>query len=185
MQYVDSITGETKSYQPSPASVYSPTTGSQGDISSIKYMDLDYLHTSSQANINFRFETDYVYALITLPSRVAATKSSAMKNCEEHSLQPLKHIMQSDIVPIFTSPAKGQSGQTKKLNYGVEDSAPDDVLANEHFDKALSKTMSNLSYSFPNKIRVFSPSPVMPDRTAIPLMHKDSYGPWLTNTNDD
>jgi hypothetical protein len=185
LQYVDSITGETKSYQPSPASVYSPTTGSQGDISSIKYMDLDYLHTSSQANINFRFETDYVYALITLPSRVAATKSSAMKNCEEHSLQPLKHIMQSDIVPIFTSPAKGQSGQTKKLNYGVEDSAPDDVLANEHFDKALSKTMSNLSYSFPNKIRVFSPSPVMPDRTAIPLMHKDSYGPWLTNTNDD
>ena len=189
LQYVDSITGETQSYQPSAASVYTPTTASQGTIDSIKYMDLDYLHDSEnaadEANTNFYFETNYVYALITLPSRVAATRSSAMKNCEEHSLQPLKHIMQSDVVPLFTNPVKGESGSTKQLNYGVEDGAPDDVLSNEHFDKALSKSMSNLSYSFPNKIRVFSPSPVMPDRTAIPLMHQDSYGPWLTNTNDD
>tara|TARA_B100001564_G_scaffold282109_1_gene244574 strand:- start:802 stop:4908 length:4107 start_codon:yes stop_codon:yes gene_type:complete len=189
LQYVDSVSGQTKSYQPSDASVYSPTTESQGTIDSVSYMDLDYLHDSAdaedEANTQFYFNTNYVYALITLPSRVAATKSSAMKNCEEHSLQPLKHIMQSDVVPLFTSPAKGETGSTKKLNYGVEDGAPDDVLSNEHFDKALSKSMSNLSYSFPNKIRVFSPSPVIPDRTAIPLMHKQSYGPWLTNTNDD
>lgn len=187
-QYVDSKTGKTKTYEPAQAKIYYPTTAIQGTIQ-VKYMDLDYLHDSAnaadEANTPFYFDTDYVYALITLPSRVAATRSSAMKNCEEHSLQPLKHIMQSDIVPLFTSPSKGESGSTKELNYGVENDAPDEVLANEHFDKALSKSMSNLSYSFPNKIRVFSPSPVIPDRTAIPLMHKQSYGPWLTNTNDD
>ena len=42
--------------------------------------------------------------------------------------------MQSDVVPLFTSPAKGESGSTKQLNYGVEDGAPDVVLSNEHFD---------------------------------------------------
>lgn len=180
IKYVDAKTGETKSYQPEVETVYTPTTDVQGTIQ-CRHMDLDYLHQDLEVQPNFKFDTNFVYALITLPSRVASTRSSAYKTCEEHSSVSLSHNLQADVIPLFTNPAGGQSGSTKKLNFGVAENAPDEVLNNDNFDAALNKSMSNLTYSLPNKIRVFSPSPVYPDRTSIPLAHSDSYGPWLTN----
>jgi len=184
IKYVDAKTGETKSYQPAEETVYSVTSEQMGSITS-SCMNLDYLHTDQRVQPNFRYNLDNVYALITLPSRVASTRSSAYRNCEEHSNLGLKHALQADVTPLFSSPGAAQTGSTKKLNFGVADDAPDEVLNNDNFDKAINKSMSNLTYSLPNKIRTFSPSPVYPDRTSIPLAHNDSYGPWLTNNAID
>ena len=180
IKYIDKKTGETKTYQPADETVYTVTTANVGSIA-CSSMDLDYLHAGETVQPNFKYNTDCVYALITLPSRVAATRSSAYKNCEEHSNLGLKHALQADVVPLFSNPGVAQAGPTKKLNFGVSDNAPEEVLNNDNFDAALNKSMSNLTYSLPNKIRTFSPSPVYPDRTSIPLAHNHSYGPWLTN----
>ena len=76
-------------------------------------MDLDYLHQDLEAQPDFHFETNFVYALITLPSRVAATRSSAYKTCEEHSSVSLSHNLQADVVPYLLIQRKAKQGQQK------------------------------------------------------------------------
>lgn len=182
--YVDKQSNppKEKSTQPAPETFHYPTIDSAGSIA-VKHMDLDYLFDGVDGGYEipepaFKYDTQYVYALITLPSRIQSTVTSRYRTCQEHSKGDLYHQLLADVTPIFTSPDKGEAGPTKTLRWGVDENTYSKV----GFDKAIEKTYSNLMGSAPNRISVLSGSPVVPDFISIPLMSRERcYGPWMSS----
>lgn len=184
MTFVDTDANPPKetSVKPSDEIHYSPNSSTAGSLE-ITYIDLNYLFDDESGKYkspvpSFKYDTDIVYALITLPSRIQSTVTSRYRTCQEHSKGDLYHQLLADVTPIFTAPAGGAAGNMKTLKWGVSEK----TFSENGFDKAVEKTYSNLMFSHPNRISVMSGSPVVPDFISIPLMSRERcYGPWMSS----
>lgn len=176
-QFTDHKTGKQKIFKLADISYHSPSQAVVGSLN-MDYMDLNYLDVGGEAILEeFKFETDYVYALITLPGRISSTVAKRYRDCKELSDKGLKHFLQLDVTPIFDQPEPARAGSAKTAIYGSEG-----VAATREFDKAVQKSTSNITYAFPNQVLMSAGSPVFPDIAAIPLASKQRcYGPWMSS----
>ena len=131
-------------------------------------------------------DTDHVYALITLPSRVMPTKDARYRDATFQKYNPamFKHFMCMDVVkiPAFNQPGfyaapRDLIGQFKSV---IDPSVT--IQAAAAAKKAIEATSS---FALPNRIQLASPSPIYPDLVAIPLLSKERcYGPWVSSQID-
>lgn len=117
-------------------------------------------------------DTNHVYALITLPGRISATKESRFRDSivQEVNAVMLKHLLTMDVVriPEFNAPTTITGFPTVVIS--------GDVSLQVAYNIALEKT---INYSLHNRLSFASPSPVYPDLVVIPLMSRERcYGPW-------
>lgn len=128
-------------------------------------------------------DTNHVYALITLPSRVVATYDSRFRDgpFQLRNAEKLKHYMCMDVVrlPEFEKPA--YRGNTTLS--GRKPSFSASALGNAVI--AYNKAMSAVDSVYPNAINILFPSPVYPDLVALPLLSNERcYGPWVSSHLD-
>jgi hypothetical protein len=130
-------------------------------------------------------DTDNVYALITLPSRVVSNMDARFRDgpFQLSNAEKLKHYLCMDVVrlPEFTSP--GFRGRATNIVGGRGLSFSATTLGNAI--EAYGKIMSSVDTVYPNLINVMFPSPIYPDLVALPLMSKERcYGPWVSSQID-
>lgn len=160
-----------------------PTPGIGGTVKRLDYVrDVDgNIVTQTQL-----LDSDHVYALITLPSRVIPIGDSRFRDgmFQQKNAQYIKHFLTQDVVklPEFNSPAFLQGGKTNILNRFRNILDPG-ALGNAIM--AFNQSLQNLDVALPNRINATMPSPVYPDLAVLPLMSKDRcYGPWVSSTFD-
>ena len=137
-----------------------------------------------------QLNTDHVYALITLPSRVIPTKDARLRDATFQNINSeiFKHLMTMDTVlgpKGFDKPLALKGPQTSILKtfdphckFLNADSRVNAWLASK-------KAIQNLNFGFPKQINASCPSPIYPDLVALPLMSKDRcYGPWVSSLID-
>lgn len=137
-----------------------------------------------------QLNTDHVYALITLPSRVIPTKDARLRDATFQNINSeiFKHLMTMDTVvgpKGFDKPAGLKAPRTNilktfdpKCKFLAADSRVNAWLASK-------KAIQNLNFGFPQQINASCPSPIYPDLVALPLMSKDRcYGPWVSSLID-
>lgn len=152
-----------------PTSIFSPNSTTSGRASDYFFArDINGLIRTSLQDL----DTNNVYALITLPGRISATKESRFRDSivQEVNAAMLKHLLTMDVVriPEFNEPARADGAPTVVFN--------GDVSLQVAYNIALEKT---INYSLHNRLSFASPSPVYPDLVVIPLMSRERcYGPW-------
>lgn len=132
---------------------------------------------------NEDLDTNNVYALITIPGRIVATKDSRYRDSIMQNVNPamLKHSMTMDVVKIseFTNPTVAPP--TNPLALIPLDNAKK-ITAQLIYNRTLERA---INYSLNNLIAFASPSPIYPDLVALPLMSKERcYGPWISSLLD-
>lgn len=128
-------------------------------------------------------DTDNVYALITLPSRVMPTKDARYRDANLQKYNPalFKHFMCMDVVkiPEFNIPGFYAKPQNLLQTYKSVVDPKSVINAVSAAKKAIEATNN---FALPNRIQKASPSPVYPDLVAIPLLSKERcYGPWISS----
>jgi len=126
-----------------------------------------------------------VYALITVPGKIAAHISSAFREGMDMSVQNvgMKHILQADVYKYVndfqSSPPINQfSGGTTIFARSLHPSGISSDTRN-----LIRKAYDGLTYCFNNRINITSPSPVYPDMAVLPLRSEERcYGPWSSIT---
>ena len=161
----------------------------------------DYFHEI--VDFNFRFDpimnsniiktdledldTNYVYALITLPGRIIPTKDARFRDglMQVDSAEKFKHFLTMDTVKElrgFDKPSKSKNTPTRILDEF------NGIIPNDGADQAFlaaTAALSNLSFAEPYQINASMPSPVYPDLVALPLMSRERcYGPWISSQLD-
>jgi hypothetical protein len=131
-------------------------------------------------------DTDHVYALITLPSRVMPTKDARYRDAtfQEHNTAMFKHFMCMDVVkiPEFNVPAFYSEPQNLLQKYK---SVIDPSVAIQAAAAAKKAIEATHNFALPNRIQRASPSPIYPDLVALPLLSKERcYGPWVSSQID-
>lgn len=158
---------------------YHPISGVQSMGNPRTYIDLD------NPGLDYR---NGVYALITVPGKVAAHISSSFREGMDMSVQNVgvKHILQADVyrhVNDFQVPPVDQGvGATNIFASALHPSG----LASD--SRALiRKAYEGLTYCLNNRLNIVSPSPVYPDLVALPLRSEERcYGPWSSiSTNGE
>lgn len=131
-------------------------------------------------------DTDHVYALITLPSRVMPTKDARYRDAtfQEYNTAMFKHFMCMDVVklPEFNVPGFYSAPQNllQKFKSVIDPSVS--IQAAAAAKKAIESTQN---FALPNRIQRASPSPIYPDLVAIPMLSKERcYGPWVSSQID-
>lgn len=150
---------------------YHPVSGTQSMGNPRMYIDLD------NPGLDYR---NGVYALITVPGKVAAHISSAFREGMDMSVQNVgvKHILQADVykyVHDFQTPkVDSGEGSTNVFASALHPSGlPSDSRA------LIRKAYEGLTYCLNNRLNIVSPSPVYPDLVALPLRSEERcYGPW-------
>lgn len=153
--------------------------------SSVQRIDFVRDNQSKVSTKNENLDSDHVYALITLPSRVVSNIDARFKDStfQMTNAERLKHYLSMDVVrlPEFQRPAfRGASTNIvggRKLAFDAE------AVGNAAL--AYSKAMSSVDSVYPNLINIIFPSPVYPDLVALPLESKERcYGPWVSSKLD-
>jgi hypothetical protein len=132
---------------------------------------------------NEDLDTKNVYALITIPGRIAATQDSRFRDSIMQNVNPamIKHFMTMDVVkiPEFNTPTLPQVEKPVPLR-NVDLASR--VSAELAYNLALERT---INYSLHNRISFAAPSPIYPDLIVLPLMSKERcYGPWISSLLD-
>ena len=147
-----------------------------GSVTSEKTLNL-FFNRNSDGTIKsslMDLDTNHIYALITLPSRISPTMDSRFRDGPQQAVNPLllKHLLTMDVVrlPEFSEPNPvpfGGGGFDK---------------ASEAYKVALEKS---INFALPNLLNFISPSPIYPDLVSIPLLSKERcYGPWISKVNN-
>lgn len=131
-------------------------------------------------------DTDHVYALITLPSRVMPTKDARYRDAVFQKYNPamFKHYMCMDVVkiPEFNTPGFYSAPQNLLEKYKSVIDKDKTIQAVAAAKKAIEATQN---FALPNRIQLASPSPIYPDLVALPLLSKERcYGPWVSSQLD-
>lgn len=188
--YIDSFSFYTANFVPLPI------PGSPVDVLDFErydpYYDLpggEQLNRSLYVNTEFnQLNTEHVYALITLPTRITPNKDSRHRDGQFQSMnaERFKHLMTMDVVrglPGFnlpTNPMTRPPAGNLKVN---ELGATVDTRIKAWL--AMKKLHAQMSFGFPQVLNVTMPSPVYPDLVALPLMSNDRcYGPWVSSQLD-
>lgn len=165
---------------------YVPETTAEEEVEVLEFKSVyskvldSYIIDTDQKNL----DTEHVYALITLPSRISPTLDARFKDSTFQTQNPatLKHFLSLDVV-------KGLKGFDKPTFFGN----PPDQFKNMKFDKmtidsaqaAYKASLNGLNFAFPQRVNAAVPSPVYPDLVALPLMSKERcYGPWVSSQSD-
>lgn len=128
----------------------------------------------------YKPNTDHVYALITLPSKVVPTVDSRLRDGPLQQIEgvALKHILRQDVV-------RGVEGFEQPNLAGTPTDLVGDFLLQPlggDAEAAINSAREKLNFALPQKMAFVSPSPVYPDMVALPLMSKERcYGPWLSS----
>jgi len=133
-----------------------------------------------------QLDTENVYALITLPSKVIPTKDARFRDgpFQQMNADRFKHFMTMDTVnvPEFSTPVVPPK-PFPAGNGDYRDRLSDDQKLQAWM--AAKKAVESLNFAFPNRINVTSPSPVYPNLVVLPLMSKERcYGPWVSSQLD-
>lgn len=135
-----------------------------------------------------RLDTNFAYALITLPNRVVPTKDARLRDgpYQMVAAERFKHLMTMDVVrdlPGFDLPTNPpESAPTSPFKNVLMKTPPDTKI---HAWLAMKKAQSAFSFGFPYQINITFPSPVYPDLVSVPLLSKDRcYGPWVSSQLD-
>lgn len=128
-------------------------------------------------------DTDNVYALITLPSRVISHIDARFRDgpFQLANTEKFKHYMCMDVVrlPEFEKPAF----RNRSTNFRQTLSFSAETIGNAAL--AYRKAFDSIDSVYPNSIQILFPSPVYPDLVALPLMSKERcYGPWVSSQLD-
>ena len=162
-----------------------PTLEGQGYITDIEHFQSensgpngDILRSFNQHR--YKPNTDHVYALITLPSKVVPTVDSRLRDGPMQQVEgvALKHILRQDVV-------RGVDGFDQPNLAGT----PTDLIGDfflqplgNDAEAAIDKAREMATFGLPQEMSFTSPSPVYPDMVALPLMSKERcYGPWLSS----
>jgi hypothetical protein len=129
-------------------------------------------------------DTDHVYALITLQSRVLPTKDARFRDStfQQANADRFKHLLALDVV-------KGLNGFDEPTFVGRVTNAIDGIPVNQQAsDAALlayNAAMKGVEFTLTQVTSVSQPSPIYPDLVALPLMSKERcYGPWVSSQID-
>jgi hypothetical protein len=131
---------------------------------------------------NQNLDTDNVYALITLPGRIVATKDARYRDSIFQTINPaiVKHFLTMDVVkiPEFATPCYINKPPSIALGTDVAAIAAATVAYNIALDKSI-------NFSLHNRIQFASPSPIYPDLAVLSLMSRQRcYGPWVSSSLD-
>lgn len=141
-------------------------------------------------------DTDNVYAIITLPGRIAPTKDSRFKDgpYQNTNVESVKHFLTMDTVkgldgfdqpPYKVAPSDMKDRESDLLDDLLDAGVRYNNNVLENARLAYEKSLKGLSYAFPQQINLAMPSPVYPDLVALPLMSKERcYGPWVSSQSD-
>lgn len=176
--YVDSMRYSTNSFIPTTASL-----GSVDILDFVAEFSTD-INSNIISGLEHNLDTDNVYALITLPSRVLPTKDARFRDgpMQEVNGDKFKHFMGMDVVrlPEFNRPASITGPSTNGIYpYGTIDNNAQAWMAAR---KAIQNTVF---FGLPGQMQANMPSPTYPDLVAIPLISKERcYGPWVSSFID-
>jgi len=179
-RYVDSFTYYRPHYVPLAASI------EQAELIDFKRTENTILNSYIIDTEIHQLDTDNVYALITLPSKVIPTKDARFRDgpFQQMNADRFKHFMTMDTVnvPEFSIPVIPPK-PFPKGNGDYRDRLSDDQELQAWM--AAKKAIDSLNFAFPNRINVTSPSPIYPNLVVLPLMSKDRcYGPWVSSQLD-
>lgn len=133
-------------------------------------------------------DTDHVYALITLPNKVTATKDARYRDAlnQKENTYDIKHYLTVDVVknlPEFANPPYAFKPRANNIR-----SADCNALTSEVASVAwlaAREIQSQVQFGLHNQMQLVAPSPVIPDLVALPLISSErSYGPWLSSQLD-
>ncbi len=141
-----------------------------------------YVIDSDKENL----DSDYVYAIITLPGRIIPTIDTRFNDGQNQNLGAsiIKHLLTQDVTRMpdeygFNEPAP-LVGKKEKINC--------DNFSLKQLTSAKAAQQKAIEFLFnagnPEKNLYFSqPSPVYPDLVALPLMSMERcYGPWTSSS---
>lgn len=160
-----------------------PTRDANGPFANDKFFDRELVNGKYIIKTkNENLDTNQVYALITIPGRVVATKDARYRDSIVQTVNPtiFKHSLTMDVVkiPEFSRPNFVNAPTNIALGGDIGSIA----LATAAYNQALEKSVN---FSLHNRISFASPSPVYPDLVVLPLMSKERcYGPWVSSLLD-
>jgi hypothetical protein len=134
-------------------------------------------------------DTNHVYALITLPSKVIPTKDARYRDSvnQKDNTYDIKHYLTMDVIkrlPEFDAPAFAKASETNII--GIDPLCtlfPAEARSAAWL--ASKKAKSALQFGFPQQIQTTAPSPVYPDLVVIPMISSERcYGPWVSSQVD-
>lgn len=179
-KYVDSFTYYRAHYVPKA------TTTDTAELIDFKRSENQVLNSYIIETELNQLDTENVYALITLPSKIIPTKDSRFRDgpFQQMNADRFKHFMTMDtvVLPEFGTPVVPPKPFPRN-NGDYRDKLSDDQKLQSW--TAAKKAIDSLNFAFPNRINVTSPSPVYPNMVALPLLSKDRcYGPWVSSQLD-
>lgn len=179
-RYVDSFTYYRAHYVPKATSI------SSTELFDFKRSENKALNSYIIDTKLDQLDTENVYALITLPSKVVPTKDARFRDgpFQQMNADRFKHFMTMDTVnvPEFAQPAV-PAKPFPRNNKDYRDRLSDDQKLQAWM--SAKKAIDSLNFAFPNRINVTSPSPVYPNLVVLPLLSKERcYGPWVSSQLD-
>ena len=124
-----------------------------------------------------------------MPDRAVPVFSSTFRDGMNMQVNPdsIKHYLMLDVVRGMPgigdqAPLRPVNSLLNHLNDIADPDDPLDVAKRSSADAAVRKAYQALTFDLTAKINIMSPSPVVPDLVAIPLVSEErSYGPWVSN----
>jgi hypothetical protein len=165
-----------------------PTTGTGSSARRLDYdrpfsteLNSHIVNTTLQ-----NLDTRFVYALITLPNKIAPTKDSRFRDSinQQGDTKSIKHYLTIDVIkrlPEFNDVAyANEASQTNPTNLPAFSAE-----TRSRAWLAAKKAKYAMQFGFPYQMQMAAPSPVYPDLVVLPLMsHERCYGPWISSQVD-
>jgi len=135
-------------------------------------------------------DTNYVYALITLPNKIIPTKDARYRDSinQKHNGYQVKHYLTMDVVkglPEFNYPPYvKKAAETNILGNDARCTTfPAQIRSIAWL--ASKKAKENLQFGLSYSVDMVAPSPVIPDLVVLPLISQERcYGPWVSSQVD-
>jgi hypothetical protein len=148
-------------------------------------MNLDMLHNGSSKGD----ARNGVFALITMPDRAVPVFSTTFRDGMNMQVNAanIKHYLMLDVVRgmpgITNQPGLRPVNSILHHANSIPNENDDNDIANRSSaDAAVKKAYQGLTFDLTNRINIMSPSPVIPDLVALPLISEErSYGPWFSS----
>ncbi|NDG28554.1 hypothetical protein EB118_00425 [bacterium] len=162
---------------------YVPTSTASENVAQDKFFEREIVNNKCIIKTkNENLDTNNVYALITLPGRIVATKDARYRDSIFQTINTavIKHALTMDVVKIPEFSAPNFIGAPPDVAIGEDVGAI--AQATAAYNQALEKS---INFSLHNRIQFAAPSPIYPDLVVLPLMSKERcYGPWISSLLD-
>jgi hypothetical protein len=127
-----------------------------------------------------------VYAVITVPGKVAAHVSSSFREGMDMNVQnvAVKHILQADVVRgVVGFDLPPINDQFPQERFWAQTLHPSGLSKDAR--ALIRKGYEGLTFSTTHRLNIASPSPVYPDLVVLPLRSEERcYGPWSSISTD-